>query len=148
MTRTIARSIALAALAAGAGWAQQVAIATTSPLTAATIGTAYTQTFSATGGSGSYTWSASGQPGWLGMSSGGVLSGTPPSTAITSTFTVTVTDANDATNFASGQFTLPVVALSITTTSLPDGTVGVAYAQTLAASGGAGGHTNWTVVPG
>ena len=84
MTCLITRSIALAALAAGAVWAQPLTIATTSPLPQATIGAAYTQTFSATGGSGTgYTWTATGLPGpWLTMNPGGVLSGTPPLTAV------------------------------------------------------------------
>jgi len=147
MTCLITRSIALAALAAGAVWAQPLTIATTSPLPQATIGAAYTQTFSATGGSGTgYTWTATGLPGpWLTMNPGGVLSGTPPLTAVTSTFMVQVTDS--ASNTASGSFTLPV-ALSITTASpLPTGTVGVSYSQSVAAAGGSGTYT-WSVSAG
>jgi sugar lactone lactonase YvrE len=41
-------------------------------------GTAYSTTLAATGGSGSYTWSATGLPAWLTLSPAGLLSGTPP----------------------------------------------------------------------
>jgi hypothetical protein len=115
-------------------------ITTTSPLPPATVNTLYSQTFAATGGSGTgYTWSVTGQPAWLSMSAAGVLSGTPPSTAVTTTFTVKVTDS--ASNTASGSFTLPV-NLSITTTSpLPLATIGTLYSQTFAAVGGTGGYS-------
>ncbi len=38
--------------------------------------------------------------------------------------------------------------LAITTTSLPNGTVGVPYSQTLQASGGSGSYTSWTISSG
>ena len=38
--------------------------------------------------------------------------------------------------------------VTITTASLPNGTVGAAYAQTLAASGGSSPYSNWTVSTG
>jgi hypothetical protein len=121
-------------------------ISTASPLPAATVGTSYTQTFSATGGSGSgYTWSATGLPAWLAMSSGGVLSGSPPASAVTSTFTVKVTDSNG--NSTSGSFTLPVTLSITTASSLPAATIGTSYNQTLAAVGGAPPY-QWTVSSG
>ena len=125
---------------------QGLTITTNSPLPAATIGALYLQTFAASGGSGSYTWSISGQPTWLSMNpSSGALSGTPPATALTSSFTVKVTDSSN--DSASGQFTLPV-NLAITTASpLPAATIGTNYNQTLAAEGGAGGYT-WSVATG
>src|SRR5262249_61111424 len=50
---------------------------------------------------------------------------------------------------ATKAFDLAIAAptLSITTASLPGGTVGTAYSQTLAASGGAGGN-QWSVSAG
>ena len=65
----------------------------TSSLPAATTGTAYSQTMSATGGTGSYTWArtAGTLPTGLTFSSAGVLSGTPTAGG-TFTFTVTATD--------------------------------------------------------
>src|SRR5262249_10552014 len=68
-------------------------ITTASPLPNGVVGTAYSQTFSATGGTAPYTWtlSAGSLPAGLNLSNAGLLSG-PPSTAATSNFTVRVTD--------------------------------------------------------
>jgi hypothetical protein len=65
-------------------------------LPAGTVGTAYTSTtITATGGTGSYTWSATGLPSGLSIgSTTGTISGTPTS-AVGSPFTVQVT-ATDA----------------------------------------------------
>lgn len=52
----------------------------------------FTQAFSTSGGTAPYTYSVSGQPTGLTMSSGGVLSGTPSATGAF-TFTVTSTDS-------------------------------------------------------
>ena len=58
-----------------------------------TVGTAYSQTLVATGGSGGYTYGATGSlPSGLTLTSGGVLSGTP-TTGGSFTFTVTATDS-------------------------------------------------------
>jgi len=65
-----------------------------STLPAGTVETAYSQTVSASGGSGSYTYAvtAGSLPGWLSFnSSTGTLSGTPTAAA-TSTFTITAID--------------------------------------------------------
>jgi len=72
---------------------------TTTSLPAATVGTAYSQTLSATGGTTPYTWSRSSGilPPGLTLSSGGVLSGTP-TTAGTYSFTIEVTDGASATD--------------------------------------------------
>jgi hypothetical protein len=115
-------------------------ITTTSPLPAATVSAGYSQTFAASGGSGGgYTWSATGLPAWLSLSTAGALTGTPPLTAIDSTFTVTVTDSSN--NSTSGSFSVPVTLAIITTSPLPTGQVGVNYSQTLTAIGGTGVYT-------
>lgn len=124
---------------------QGLTITTTSPLPAATVGVSYTEPFGASGGTPPYTWSVSAQPGWLSMSAAGVLSGTPPSTAITSTFTVKVTDSNN--NTASPMFTLPVTLAITTASPLPAATLSASYSQTLAAVGGTGSYT-WSVTAG
>jgi hypothetical protein len=120
-------------------------ITTTSPLPVATGGAAYSQTFAASGGAGGYSWSATGLPAWLGMTTAGVLSGTPPTSAVDVTFTVKVTDS--ASNSTSGSFTVPVTLAITTTSPLPTGQVGVSYSQTLTAVGGTGTYT-WTVTVG
>jgi|GEM_PF-1205303 len=80
------------------GWVDQLVIpvpptiTTTSPLPSGTIGTAYSQTLAASGGTAPYTWSVSSGslPAGLSLSSAGVISGTPTA-ATTSSFTVKVT---------------------------------------------------------
>jgi tRNA A-37 threonylcarbamoyl transferase component Bud32 len=49
----------------------------TSKLPSAQVGTPYSENVAATGGDGDYTWSASGLPPGLSLSSGGMISGTP-----------------------------------------------------------------------
>ena len=88
-------------------------------LPAATAGTAYSASFSATGGVPPYTWSASGLPTGLTLSSGGALSGTV-SAPTTATVTVTVKDSTGAT--ASKTYTLTVglpPTPSVSLTGLP-----------------------------
>lgn len=72
-----------------------------------TIGTAYSQTITASGGTGPYSFSvtAGTLPAGLTLTSAGVLSGTP-TTAATSTFTIRATDAN--TCFGSLSYTIIV----------------------------------------
>ena len=119
------------------GMVTNMVIATTSPLTGGVVGSAYTNTFNVIYGSPPYSWAiAIGSVPGLSLDINGVLSGTP-TTAGTNTFTVQVTDNMSAT--ASNQFTIIIAATApgITTASpLHDGTVGIAYSQTLAATGG------------
>ena len=114
---------------------------TTGSLPGGTLGTAYSQTLTAAGGSGGYTWATtSGSlPAGLTLSAGGIISGTP--TGATSNFTVTVTDSGKRTASKALSIAITVPPLSITTTSLPGGTVGTGYSQTLAATGGSGGNS-------
>src|SRR5205823_3952035 len=113
-----------------------------------TVGTAYSQTLTATGGSGGNTWtvSAGSLPAGLTLSSGGVISGNP-SAAGTSHFTGQVRDSSGAT--ASNTFSILVnpAPLSVSTASLANGTVGAAYSQSLSASGGTGTYT-WSIATG
>lgn len=80
-----------------------------STLAGGTVGTGYSQTLSATGGTSPYTWtvSAGSLPAGLGLSSGGVISGTPTA-AGTSTFTVRAADS--ATAAATRTYSITVVA--------------------------------------
>jgi hypothetical protein len=73
---------------------------TTSSLAAGTAGTPYSQPLTATGGTGTYTWSETGGLDGLAFSSGGALTGTP-STSGTFPITFTATDGNGATTSAS-----------------------------------------------
>ncbi len=130
-----------------------VSITTTSPLPVGYSGSAYSQTFAATGGSGTgYTWTATAGSSQLAavglsLSSAGVLSGSAP-VAGAATFTVKVTDSVG--NSATGNFTVTIkTGLAITTASpLPVGYASVAYSQTFAATGGTGTGQTWTVTSG
>lgn len=69
-----------------------------SELKGGTTGTAYSETISAQGGTGPYTFAitSGALPAGLSLSTSGTISGTPTATG-TSTFTVTVTDSGGAT---------------------------------------------------
>jgi hypothetical protein len=123
---------------------------TTSSLPDGTVNIAYSQTLAASGGSGTYTnWAitSGALPAELSIaSSTGVISGTS-TTAGTSSFTVQVTDSKGATGSANLSITIQAAPI-ITTTSLPNGKVNIAYAQTLTASGGSGTYTTWAITSG
>ena len=72
------------------------------------------------------------------------LSGTPTQIG---TFPITVTASNGVSPDASSSVILEVVALEVTTTSLPAATKKTAYGATLAAEGGASPY-KWTLVKG
>jgi hypothetical protein len=122
---------------------------TTSSLPNGAVGSSYSQTLAATGGSGSgrvWTLASGTLPAGLGLSSGGVISGTPTTVANYS-FTVRVTDS--ASNTTTRLLSISVQNLnpSIDSTSLLVGQVSVAYSNTLVASGGTGSYT-WSIVSG
>jgi uncharacterized protein (TIGR03437 family) len=91
--------------------------------------------FSAGGGTAPYTFAASGLPAGVTLGSGS-LSGSPAQAGIFNA-SVTVTDANS--NSASASITINV--LGLTTTALPNGTVGQLYAASIGAAGGTGSFT-------
>src|SRR5207248_7390338 len=100
------------------------------------------------GGVGANQWAvAQGTlPAGLSLSTAGVISGTP-TTPGSSTFNVQVKDSVNTIAVTPLTITVDPAALAVTTASLPNGTVGTAYSQTLTATGGAGGN-QWTVAPG
>jgi hypothetical protein len=106
----------------------------TSSLAPAAVGVAYSQTLMGSGGKTPYVWTVtSGSlPGGLTLDPAtGIISGTPTAGGVFP-FTITLTDATPVQATAA----LTINVLGITTTSLPDGTVGTAYSQTLQAAGG------------
>ena len=106
------------------------------------VGTAYSQTISASGGTGGYSYSVSSGtlPAGLSLnSSSGVLSGTP-TTATGYSFTITATDSSGATGSRAYSVTINA-AITLSPTALHNGTVGSAYSQTITASGGSGGYS-------
>ncbi len=121
---------------------------TTDALPNAAIGVPYSVTLGSLGGTPPLTWtvSAGSLPSGIALASTtGTLSGTS-NTPGTSTFTIRVQDAGS--NVATRQFQLTVTTgLTITTQSLPNGTVGVGYQQTLQGTGGSAPYT-WSVISG
>src|ERR1041384_1555377 len=117
----------------------------TSTLPNARVGTAYNQSLAAQGGNRPYTWTISvgTLPGGLNLNAAsGNISGTP-TTAGLSNFTVKLTDRDGQTDTQAMSITVDLALLTVTTTSLPNGTVGTAYSQALGVTGGSGGYT-WT----
>ncbi len=113
---------------------------------------AYNQTVQATGyGTLNYSISAGALPAGLGINPAtGAITGTPTGPNGTANFTVKVTDgsnpAQSTTQALSIAVSLPT-APSITTTSLPNATVGSNYTQTLALTGGHSPFT-WSISAG
>ncbi|MGB8802378.1 MAG: Ig domain-containing protein [Candidatus Acidiferrales bacterium] len=115
---------------------------TTTSVPDATLDTAYTAPITATGGVPPLSWSLSSGTLPTGLTLGSSKTDTVNITGKATvagayTFTVTVTDATGASS-TSGQLQIVVSSLAFTTTSpLPSGTVGVAYAGVqFAATGG------------
>jgi hypothetical protein len=110
---------------------------TTSSLPAGVEGNSYSQSVQVSGGLNPFTFtiSAGALPAGLNISSAGVISGIPSGPFGTANFTVKVADASNPTQSATQNLSLAVnlpAPPKITTTSLPNGAVGLAYNQTLA----------------
>jgi uncharacterized protein (TIGR03437 family) len=121
---------------------------TTSALGAGTQGQAYAfGPLTATGGSGSYRWSATGLPSGLAMSVAGVISGTPAANSpAQSSVVVTVTDASNSSLTATRRYQLtigsaaappppPAVNISSSTSSIATKAGGAISASFTATSG-------------
>lgn len=116
----------------------------TTTLAAGIEGQGYSQQLAAAGGGGGYSWvlTAGSLPSGLTLSPGGMISGTPVG-AGTSTFRVQATDSGGRN--ATANLSIPVIqALSVHTWTLPDATVGDAYAAQVQAVGGTGTFT-WSL---
>ena len=116
-----------------------------------TIGTAYSASLSATGGTPGYAWSiTSGSlPSGLSLSaSTGTISG-KPSAAGTSSFTVTVADSENPAQISSMPTSISIASpqLAITSSTLPSGSIGAPYSISLQATGGTPTYT-WGTMSG
>jgi len=125
--------------------AQALTITTLTPMPGGQQGVAYAQALTGAGGIAPYTWSVAGGtlPPGLALSSAGDLAGTPTAQG-TFNFTVQLADSTSNTITKALAITIAPPPLVISTAVLADGTVGVAYAQTLAALGGTPPNT-WSV---
>jgi hypothetical protein len=115
-------------------------------LAGATVNQAYSAALSATGGSGTYTFTVSSGslPSWLSLNtSTGVLSGAPTISG-TSSFTITATDSGTAGLTGNQVYTLtvnPAASLAVGPVTLPNATSNSAYSATVTASGGSGTYS-------
>jgi hypothetical protein len=122
---------------------------TTASLPNGVVNTPYSQTLAATGAAGTVSWqlTSGALPAGLALNSSGLISGTPTATASATPLGFKATDSGSPAQ-ATVNLTLTIVPqLTITTASLPNGVVGVAYSLTLAATGG-GGSYGWQLTSG
>jgi hypothetical protein len=101
-----------------------------------------------TGGPYTYSVSAGALPSGLSLNtSTGAISGTP-SAGGSFNFTIRAVDGNN--NFGTQPYTVVIGGNSLTIgpTSLPNGTVSIAYSQTVTASGGTGGPYTYSITSG
>jgi uncharacterized protein (TIGR03437 family) len=136
--------------AAASLYAQADPAVTTFNLPGGTVGVAYSATLTGSGGLRPYTWSILQgvlPPGLTLAADTGVISGIP-ATAGTFSFTVALTD--NAGRTATRGLSIAIAAVSpnpvISTTELPQASLGVPYSTTLAASGGRTPY-RWSVNP-
>jgi uncharacterized protein YhjY with autotransporter beta-barrel domain len=102
-----------------------------------TAASAYSATITASGGIAPYTFSMSSGtlPNGLSLANDGSLTGTPTQSGPAS-FTVLASDTNGQTGTHTYNLTIGLPSLTVAPASLPNGDVGVAYNQTLSATGG------------
>jgi hypothetical protein len=116
------------------------------------IGAPYSITLASVGGISPTTWSITqgALPAGLTLNAAtGVISGTPTAPGSAS-ITVKLTDSGSPALTATAAYTIAIAypALTIGTSTLPNGTAGTAYTATLAATGGSGAPYTWTVASG
>jgi sugar lactone lactonase YvrE len=123
--------------------ASSISLNPTTLMTSGMVDAAYSQTFSATGGTFPYTFAvtAGSLPQGLTLSRGGELTGTPTATASPASFAITATDVNGQAGSRTYSLTVnqPPIALapaSGSPTALPGGTAMVVYGQSFSARGG------------
>ena len=118
------------------GTAQQISLSPTS-IPAGTVGTVYSQTISASGGTAPYTFAvtAGSLPAGLSLSSAGAFSGTPTAGG-SFNFTITATDSTSTSNSQAYTLTVNAPTIALLPISLPAASVGISYSQSVTASGG------------
>ncbi len=119
-------------------------VISTSSLPAGAVGAPYSASLGASGGTPPYTWSATGLPPGLALSSN-QIGGTPTQAG---SFPVSVQVTDSAATAIAGTLSITVSAgFTITTASLPGAITGSPYSADLSASGGAPPYS-WAVTNG
>ena len=122
----------------------------TSSLPQGSVNAFYTASLTATGGQAPYSWSVTqgNLPAGLTLNGAtGVISGTP-TTLGTASFTVQVRDSQPTPASAQANLSIAITnSFKVTTSELPNGTVGTPYQATLSAGGGVPPYT-WSLVSG
>jgi Putative Ig domain len=126
-------------------------VVSTTSLPSGTIGSAYSAALQVSGGTAPYSWSfVSGNiPAGLSLNtSTGLITGTPTASG-TANFTASVADSESPAQTKSVTLSIVIapVSLSITTSSLPSGTVGSQYSTVLQANGGTSPYS-WSISAG
>jgi hypothetical protein len=127
---------------------------TTSSLPSGVNGTTYSNLLQASGGTTPYSWSVNkgSLPAGLSLASAtGLISGTPTASG-TSNFTVTVRDGGSPPQSLSVKLSIAIAApppapLTVSTSSLPTGTISTSYSSGLQAAGGTSPYT-WSITSG
>ncbi|MCE4063424.1 IPT/TIG domain-containing protein [Pandoraea sputorum] len=114
-----------------------------SSLPGGTAGVPYSQTIQASGGTGPYTYVLTGTlpTGISWNAATGVISGTPTQVVPTTSLSVTATDSNHFSASLPLTLQIAVPVLDVTPNPLPAATLGQAYSQVIAGSGGNGPYT-------
>ncbi len=120
----------------------------TNSLPSGTVGVAYSQDLSVVGAGGSdlgnYTWASTPMADGGIDFAGGTFSGTPSAITgdmATYSFSVTATDNNQLASLPAALDIVVYNPVEITTTSLPNAEVGVAYNESIGVTGGNGSYT-------
>jgi RHS repeat-associated protein len=154
--RTVARSVLLIGslcfwCSTTLAWGAAPLQITTRSLPDGLVGVPYSQTLAATGGTAPYIWQVTtGRlPAGLAFnSSTGQISGIPTEAVYSGIIAFRVTDSESSPQTAAATLTLTIPSiLTITTSSLVSGQVGVPYSQTLTATGGLLPY-NWALTGG
>ena len=126
-------------------------LVTTSSLPNGAVGTPYTTTLTATGGSPNYTWSqvsGGAMPGGVTLASTGVFTGTPTAAGTFGPYVFNVTDSAGALAASpSISITITTNTLAVTTTALPQAILNAPYTVTFTAVGGTPPYS-WTETSG
>ena len=117
-------------------------------LPAGNLGLRYVRTLNASGGTSPYSFSVTtGQlPNGLTLSSDGILSGTPTNGG-TFSFTIGAADASGCSGTRNYSITIPCPAITLSPSTLPEGSLGLAYMTALHADGGTNPYS-FTVIGG